>query len=107
VRGNLLNPYEWGGYLEWWLPEHPVFIDGRTDFFRGQFLEEYIDISQLRRPWAEVESRLVNRWGVGTVLWYRHAPLTEVLRLDPDWHLLWEDAAAVVFVRSSPPGSAR
>jgi len=28
-NGNLLNPYEWGGYLLWKSPEQKVFIDGR------------------------------------------------------------------------------
>lgn len=101
--GNLLNPYGWGGYVEWWLPERLVFIDGRTDFFQGPFLEEYIDIANLREPWAEMEQRLVGQWKVGTVLWERHAPLTEVLRLDPDWQLLWEDDVAVVFIRQEQP----
>jgi hypothetical protein len=29
----LFNPFEWGGFLTWYLPEYPVAIDGRTDLY--------------------------------------------------------------------------
>ena len=44
---NLLNEYNWGGYLIWKLPERKVFIDGRMPSWRanGQFaFGDYIKI---------------------------------------------------------------
>ncbi|MEK9129780.1 MAG: hypothetical protein AAB526_00025 [Patescibacteria group bacterium] len=43
---NLFNPYDWGGYLIWALPERKFFIDGRLpqySFKEHTFLEEYFD----------------------------------------------------------------
>lgn len=103
MHGHLLNPYEWGGFLTWWLPETPVFIDGRTDFYGGDFLAEYVEVTSLQTPWVEGDGWLAS-WGVDTVLWRVHSPLTEVLRLDPAWQLVWEDQTAVVFVRRPGQG---
>ena len=33
LSGPMLNDYNFGGYLIWAAPEHPVFIDGRTDVY--------------------------------------------------------------------------
>lgn len=33
-KGQMYAPYEWGGYLEWKLPEKKMFIDGRMPSFR-------------------------------------------------------------------------
>lgn len=33
-KGQIFTPYEWGGYLDWKLPEKKVFIDGRMPSFR-------------------------------------------------------------------------
>lgn len=43
---NLLNDYNWGGYLIWTYPKRKLFIDGRipqTIFAGHTFLEEYYD----------------------------------------------------------------
>ncbi|PKL72192.1 hypothetical protein CVV26_02680 [Candidatus Kuenenbacteria bacterium HGW-Kuenenbacteria-1] len=43
---KLFNPYGWGGYLIWTLPERKLFIDGRLPqykFAKHTFLEEYYD----------------------------------------------------------------
>ncbi len=33
-KGKIFVPYEWGGYMDWKLPEKKVFIDGRMPSFR-------------------------------------------------------------------------
>ncbi|MFH0755507.1 MAG: hypothetical protein V1910_02470 [bacterium] len=43
---KLFNPYGWGGYLIWTLPERKLFIDGRLpqySFKKHTFLEEYCE----------------------------------------------------------------
>ncbi|MFH1838115.1 MAG: hypothetical protein ABH808_01290 [Candidatus Kuenenbacteria bacterium] len=43
---NFFNPYGWGGYLIWTLPERKLFIDGRLpqySFKNHTFLEEYLE----------------------------------------------------------------
>lgn len=40
--GPLFNSFDWGGYLIWALPEHPVSIDGRTNLYGSDRLTRTI-----------------------------------------------------------------
>ncbi len=46
IRANhlptpLFNPYSWGGFLTWYLPEYPVAIDGRAELYGPGFNIQY------------------------------------------------------------------
>lgn len=99
---QLFNNYEWGGYLINYLPEYPVFIDGRT------LVEEFSFI--YGRAMSTSEWRQVfEKFNVNTVLvpgFNRHDGTKNQLPLDlinsSDWYLVFQDAAAMVFVRNIP-----
>jgi len=64
---NLLNEYNWGGYLIWKLPERKVFIDGRMPSWRdnGQFVfEDYIKIMKAQDEAKE----LLEKYNIRIVL---------------------------------------
>ena len=42
--GNLYNRYDEGGYLIWFAPEKPVFLDGRQDPYEPRLVLEQIRI---------------------------------------------------------------
>jgi hypothetical protein len=44
LKGNMFNDYNWGGYLIWHLRDTPVFVDGRTDLFGDEILNDYINV---------------------------------------------------------------
>ena len=44
IKGNMFNDYNWGGYLIWHLRDTPVFVDGRTDLFGDEILNDYVDV---------------------------------------------------------------
>ncbi len=55
---NILNEYDWGGYLIWLQPERKLFIDGRipqAEYAGHTFLEEYLEFFQ---PAADYSSKL-------------------------------------------------
>lgn len=54
---ELLNEYDWGGYLIWNAPEHPVFIDGRLMHYLPNVLADYRTATELRPPFLEVLER--------------------------------------------------
>ena len=62
--GQIFNDYNFGGYLIWKLPSHPVYIDGRMPSWRYKginYLENYIKIfndDQFRR--AEFNKYTIN-----------------------------------------------
>ena len=44
IKGNMFNDYNWGGYLIWHLRDIPVFVDGRTDLFGDEILNDYVNV---------------------------------------------------------------
>ena len=44
IKGNMFNDYNWGGYLIWHLRDTPVFVDGRTDLFGDEILNDYVNV---------------------------------------------------------------
>jgi hypothetical protein len=44
LKGNMFNDYNWGGYLIWHLRDTPVFVDGRTDLFGDEILNDYVNV---------------------------------------------------------------
>jgi hypothetical protein len=49
LEGNLFNTYVEGGFVGYWLaPRLRTFVDGRTDHFSEEVLQEYFDVKGLR-----------------------------------------------------------
>ncbi|HYY54265.1 MAG TPA: hypothetical protein VFA01_02695, partial [Candidatus Dormibacteraeota bacterium] len=91
---EMLNEYDWGGYLIWNAPEHPVFIDGRTFVYVPVVLDEYRRLVELRPDFrAVLEARRIQ-----TVLLKPDRPLVAYLR-DAGWMVLSQDARAVLLRR--------
>lgn len=93
---NLFNSYNWGGYVIWELhPEYFSFVDGRTDLFDDEILNEYLVSWQGLDGWE----RVFERWDIELALVEPWAPLR--VRLESQgWEVDYEDELAVVL--SSP-----
>jgi hypothetical protein len=102
LSGNMLNLYDWGGYLIWALPEHKVFIDGRGDVFEWTgVLKEYQD-------WAVLESdprTLLEKHHIAFCLLARSTPMSRILPLLPGWTQVYSDESSMVFAKSDPSGA--
>ncbi len=85
-QGNVLNEDGWGGYLITNLPDRPVFIDSRVDFYGRDFLEEYITVTRLRAGWRDV----LSRYDIAYVLMPPDTQLVSALRDDPAWRVVVE-----------------
>lgn len=93
--GPLFNEYNWGGYILWSLyPEYPTFVDGRTDLFDDQVLEEYVRAWRADPGWESV----LSQWGIRLALLAPSAPLSRMLE-DAGWSRLFQDDQAVIFAR--------
>lgn len=82
-QGNVLNEDGFGGYLIANLPERPVFIDSRVDFYGRDFLEEYITAVRVRPGWRDV----LARYDIAYILLPPDAQLIAALRDDPAWRV--------------------
>jgi hypothetical protein len=90
--GNLLNEYNWGGYLQWVVPGSPVFVDGRTDLFGDEIIGEWIVAVEASPGWQDVLSRR----DVGVILLEPGRPLVSRLR-ESGWQLYYQDDQAVIY----------
>ncbi len=94
--GRLFNPYNWGGYLLWALPEYPVFIDGRTDLYDDELIESWLQVVRGDPGWDQV----LDRWDVALVLIEPEMPLAGELE-ESGWALLFVDHQASVYGRQA------
>jgi hypothetical protein len=92
--GRLFNSYNWGGYLLWALPEYPVFVDGRTDLYDDEIIDQWLQVVTAREGWQAV----LDRRQVRLVLVEPGTALAAVLPA-AGWKLLYQDGVAVVYGR--------
>jgi hypothetical protein len=92
-EGRLFNSYNWGGYLLWNLPDYPVFIDGRTDLYDDEIIDEWIKVVKGEDGWEET----LDEWQVKVILIEPGMRLTSLL--GNEWKLNYEDEIAQVWER--------
>lgn len=103
LSGPMLNDHAYGGYLIWAAPEHPVFLDGRTDVF------EWTGVFREFGSWATLQSdpnSLLDKYGVSFCLLSRESPMVRVLPLLHDWKIIYSDNNSVIVSRSPAQGRA-
>ena len=84
ASGNLLNEYDWGGYLIREAPGSPVFIDGRGALLFGAgVLDDFERSVHIRSGFREP----LVAWDIQLVLLRPGRPLVEVLQTD-GWRTL-------------------
>lgn len=100
LPARIYNFYNWGGYLQYWLPERKVFIDGRANtVYSSAFYIENLQVHQAAPAWESI----LHRRNVSLVLWPNrpdskvYAPLLVALQRSPNWRLVYGDGTAVLF----------
>ncbi|MBS2030094.1 MAG: hypothetical protein JST54_19485 [Deltaproteobacteria bacterium] len=94
--GPLYNDFNWGGFLIWKLPEHPVSMDGRTNVYTDPEIARHLRTWRGQASPADWDPRLQ---AARVVLAPLDAPLTAQLRKSDAFQLAYEDAISAVFVR--------
>ncbi len=92
--GPIFNSYNWGGYLQWAVPEYPVFVDGRTDLYDDEIIGAWFRVVRAEEGWEEV----LTQWGVRLIFLEKDAPVVEYLD-EAGWDLLYADEQAVIYAR--------
>ncbi|HYL96159.1 MAG TPA: hypothetical protein VET69_10170, partial [Terriglobales bacterium] len=94
AQGRIFTSDQWGDFLIYNLyPRNRVFIDGRSDFYGSKFVQKYLDIVNVKYCWQ----RLLDDYGVDTVLLQADAPLAGALKESSRWRVVYDDGAAIVF----------
>jgi hypothetical protein len=103
--GRLLTNYDWGGYAIFRLSpkRYRVFIDGRADVYGPKMMNRIKTLDRLGPSWCQE----IEKANPDVIVWPNKEPLTQALRMDPQWRqvrLSPTDNVASVFV---PAGDKR
>jgi hypothetical protein len=92
--GPLYNRYDEGGYLIWFAPQQPVFVDGRQDPYPLEFLEQVVQVEQggPHRP-------VFDRWRIRCAFLPAQAELATRLRAD-GWRVSFADGRWTVLTKA-------
>jgi hypothetical protein len=100
--GNLFNEMGFGSYLIWAAqPEYKVFVDPRIELYSAEIWKDYILITNGIPGW---EDKLAT-YGMQTLMVSpsQQASLLEAVKESPDWQLVYQDEAALIFTNQSWP----
>ena len=98
LSGRMLNDYVFGGYLIWALPEHKVFVDGRTDIY------DWTGVLADYGAWAMLRTdprTLLDKYHIGFCHLSRTAPMSRVLPSLPGWKMVYSDERSIIFARNA------
>jgi hypothetical protein len=92
-QGRVFNSYNWGSYLLWADPSHPVFVDGRTDLYGDEILDEYITVIYAREGWRDI----LSKWDVRVVFLEPDEPIVVIL-LAEGWTEGYRDSQSIILL---------
>jgi hypothetical protein len=95
IHGEMFNLFIWSGYLEFASPEHKPFVDSRNDFYGVDLTREFRKANEPKPGWEDVFTKYRVGW---TMLPAQH-PLNQILKLRPDWQLVFSNRQALVYSR--------
>jgi hypothetical protein len=90
---GLVNDYDWGGFLIWYAPATPVFIDGRLFPYTGDALRDYETVVSIGPTWRDVLARR----GVRAFL-VKPSSALAVRARDLRWQIVTESPQYVLFL---------
>jgi len=90
----LFNDYNWGGYLIYHLQEEPVFVDGRTDLFGDEILDDYLAVIRVDEGWEMI----LKDYDLDTLLLRSDSNLSKAADLQ-GWKIVYSDDLAVILTK--------
>lgn len=94
LTGNLLNEYNWGGYLAWTASEYPVFIDARTDLYGDSIFNDWYSMVFAEDDWQA----LLQQYDIRLVLLYPDRLLISAL-IEQGWIVQSQDPVGILLSR--------
>jgi hypothetical protein len=95
--GRVFNEYLWGGFMEWYTPQIPVFIDSRADIFEynGTF-RDYLNVVRVKDS-----LKILEKYQIRYVLFERDSPLIYLLKTTRQWKVDYEDETTTLLERKA------
>jgi hypothetical protein len=98
--GPMYNGFNEGGVLMWFVPEQPVFVDGRVEAYPAEFLRRAVRAGL----YGEYQDLFV-KYGVQCAAVRTQSRMADALRIDKSMRLKFADEQWSVFERVGPPPS--
>jgi hypothetical protein len=95
--GPLYNQYDEGGLLPWFVPERPIFLDGRQDPYPLPHVLAALDVQWQRAPYRP----LFERWGIRCAFLPASSEMPATLARD-GWTTRFRDDRFVVLAAPEP-----
>ncbi len=92
--GNVLNSYNWGGYLNWKNTDIKVFVDGRTDLFGDVIIEDWLEMVSAGDNWQE----LFEKYDIHWTFLEKGSPINKIL-IDNGWLIYYEDDRVTILTK--------
>lgn len=100
ISGNVLNSYQYGGYLINQLyPQSRVFIDGRADLYGDKFFQNHQTIINARQGWKD----LFAMYPIDYLLCENSAPILWHLKQQGEFVQVYRDEYNTIMVRKEGP----
>jgi len=97
LRSRILTTDQWADYLIYVNPAQKVFIDGRSDFYGPEVGNDYIRLTGAVWNWRQ----LLDKYRFDLALLPVESPLTQILKMAPDWRVVEDDGRRILLVRGS------
>jgi hypothetical protein len=99
ITGNMFNNDEFGDYIIYRnYPAHKVFIDGRNDMYGVEKLKEYDRVRKFENGWGKILEKYKITW----IIYDSSSPLSRYLMKNKNWHLIYSDKVASIFLKKTP-----
>ena len=95
--GRVFNDYLWGGYLDLYCRDVPVFIDSRVDIFeyRG-VLKDYLDFTQLNNS-----LEILDKYKIRYLMLATKSPQAYFVNHVPEWHSIYHDDVTTIYEKTA------
>jgi len=98
VKGPILSPDHWGGYLIYRLyPREQVVLDDRHDLYGEDFFKSYLKLIHAEPGWND----FLHQHRSSCMLLPKQSALATVLTENHDWRPVYSDSVAVVLKNQS------
>lgn len=92
-EGRMFNEFTWGGYLLFRLwPAQKVFIDGQTDFYGAELVNEYLKTLNVQAGWQDT----LQKYDVSWAILPTDIAMTQALQDELGWRILYQDPTATI-----------
>lgn len=94
MNSRIFTYDQWGDFLIYrFYPDVKVFMDGRSDFYGPEFVDNYLRVLNADHVWESC----FNHYGINVVVLKPDAALAKVLKRCRNWKLVFDNGAVLVF----------